>query len=306
MVNEFQQLTRIYSEMGRALEPVRELIDLVKEFSDQEGYEPERWDVEMHDYTYKRRTKKRGEAFEIHVPRLDLPQGTLAVVVGESGAGKSTLLEALYGFSAERGIQTVDGIFMSEVNRRAYREKIAVSNQFYAFEAISLRETLTAGEVPYDSAVFAEVAAEWGVDKMLARWAQEKEHSPEHPEEQLRFHKDINPSGGQKKLLSLFAIEYRLRVAPDSVKMILLDEPVSGVDTLHIDFVAEKIRSWHDAHPDKTIVLVEHNPNLFRHLPDETRVLGFDVGTGTMVQDESLTSAKTHIGMPYAKLFSHA
>lgn len=281
MVGEFQQLMDRIGEMKRSLGPVRELAELVNEFQEQGEFEPEQWDVELYDY------KRKGR--ELQIPKLDLPHGSFAVVIGEMGAGKSTLLEALYGFSSERGIQAVDTILMSEVNRRAYREKIAVSNQFYAFEATSLRKTVCVEGVEYDRARFEEMAAEWGIEAFA--------------DEEKAFHKELHPSGGQKKMLSLFAIDYRLRIAPDSIKMILLDEPLSGVDEAHVDFVAEKIRSWHQQYPDKTVVLVNHHPDLFNHLPEDARILGIDKESSTLVQDESLEQARTHAGMPFAKVF---
>ena len=72
-------------------------------------------------------------------------------------------------------------------------------------------------------------------------------------------------SGGQKKLLELG------RVLMTSPRMILLDEPVAGVNPTLADALADHLRSLQDE--GYTLLVIEHNMNMIAKLCDPVIVL---------------------------------
>ena len=56
---------------------------------------------------------------------LEIPAGAMTVVAGSSGAGKSTLAEILLGLLGPSGEMRVDGVPLTEANRRRWRRSVA-------------------------------------------------------------------------------------------------------------------------------------------------------------------------------------
>ena len=228
------------------------------------------------------------------MPELRIAAGDFITVVGESGSGKSTLLKALYGFDPQKGLVEVDGTFASRVDRREYRKGIMISNQFYTVETASIRGNIVTEGLPEDATALDAIVKRGGFDRLSEKHGK----TPET----LILNKDTQLSGGEKKMLSIAAIDYRLAVAPESVKMILLDEPTSGVDHRQKQRVFRTIQRWRREHPTITIVVVNHDPDWFNTLPGESRILGVS-SEKVLTQDESLSEARMHAGRPFHDVF---
>ena len=286
-------LTQAVARIGQAVDPIRRLSELTREFHEGGHVMPESWDVEFTDVRYKK----------LSIPSLRVTPGELVTVVGETGAGKSRMLELLYGFTPDRGLVLIDDVPKSDVAMRAYRDGIAVANQFFATETASFIDNITGADLPYDAEAFTAVVEAYGFEAWMRQVAKaDASESLESVGRRLVLNKDAELSGGELKKFSLLSIDYRLRVAPDTVKMILLDEPTSGADNRLKESLFRMIAKWREEYPDKTIVIVNHDPALFPHLPDDSRVLGIEKD-GALSQDETLQSAREHEGSPFHTIF---
>ena len=281
---ELTELIKQVTSMQRALKPIVDLVETVNQFRENGEIQPELWDIEMNDVRFG----------PLSVQNLKITHGDFLTVVGECGSGKSALLKLLYGFSPERGILMIDDNSASKVDKRRYREHIAVSNQFPVVETKSLRENIAIDGLPFQEDVFQKLSSDYGFDDFFTKHAKK-------PDE-LIFNKDVRLSGGEKKLLSFMAIDYRLSVAPETVKMIILDEPTSGIDHRRKKQIFKMIQRWHQEHPDVTIVVVNHDPDWFDDLPDQSRILGI-AKNGKLTQDETLEQARKHSTAPFNDLF---
>lgn len=289
---ELTELVKQISRVRQALRPAVDFANTLNDFMEGGNEQPSEWQVELRDI------ERKGLKLE----HLVINPGDLMVLVGGSGSGKSTLLEAIYGFSLERGLMSVDGFDDDELDKRAFRDKIMLANQFYAIETKSLRDNVVGVDLPVNEETLRQVVAEFGFDKILDQINTTLEKPVGDPITQLIFNKDVKPSGGERKVFAMMAIEYRLRVNPDSVKMIILDEPTSGVDATLKRDIFSTITRWRQEFPDKTLIIVNHDGSLFEHLPEQTRILGFEKGK-SMVQDETLAEARQHPDSPFGKLF---
>jgi ABC-type transport system involved in cytochrome bd biosynthesis fused ATPase/permease subunit len=290
-----QELTELVKQISRtrqALRPVVDFANTINEFRESGNEVPTDWRIEMRDVKRK----------ALRLDSLIIDPGDLLVLVGEQGAGKSTLLEAIYGFGLERGLLSVDGIESHDLDKQAYRDQIMFANQFYALESKSLRDNVIGEDLPVNEEALRQVAHEFGFDRVLQQINSTREVSVADPLTDLLINKDFEPSGGERKMFALMSIDYRLRVAPETVKIIILDEPTSGVDALHKRDVFEVIARWRRDYPDKTVIIVNHDEHLFDNLPPETRIIGFEKGK-SLVQDETLGAAREHPDAPFGKLF---
>jgi len=287
-------LTTDVARIGQAIDPIFRLLEITKEFHEGGHVVPELWDVEFVDVHYKK----------LSLSSLHLTPGEIVTVVGESGSGKSTLLELLYGFTPDRGLVFIDDVKKTDVNMRQYRDGVAVANQFFAVETASFIDNLTGKELPFDASVFTSMVQEYGFESWMREISNaEPSESIESIGQRLILNKDAELSGGELKKFALFSIDYRLRVLPDEVKMILLDEPTSGADPLLKQSVFRMIQRLRTDHPDKTIVIVNHDYALYKYLPEESRILGVDKQSGILIQDETLSEARRNEGAPFLHVF---
>ena len=293
------ELSSLVSDIGRlrqSLQPLARLANLAGEFRESGHVMPESWQVELTDLRYKALT----------VSHLKISPGEQITIVGESGSGKSTLLEMLYGFSPDRGLVLIDEIPKSDVDMRAYREGVAVANQFYAVESASFFENVISEQTPFDKAVFEEVVREHGFESWLRKVSGADDSEPlDTLVRRVVLNRDATLSGGERKRFGMMAIDYRMRVAPDTIKMILLDEPTFGADQMLKPVIFSMIARWREEHPDKTIVVVNHDPAFFDYLSDDSRVLGIEKD-GTLSQNETLASAREHKNRPFHQVFVKA
>ena len=164
---------------------------------------------------------------------LDLPPGKRVGVLGPSGAGKTTLLHVLLGFAAPTsGRVTLDGSPLAEYDLpQVVSGALADAHVFHA----SVRENLLLGKPGATDSELRNACETAGFDLDLDR--------------------DTGAdggtlSGGQRQRLVL------ARAVLANPPVLLLDEPVEGLDTEHGDAVLARVL----AAATGTVVLVTHRP----------------------------------------------
>ena len=170
---------------------------------------------------------------------LTIYKGEIFALLGASGCGKSTLLRMLAGFEEPTAGQIMlDGVDLSRVP--PYQRPINMMFQSYAlFPHMTVEQNIAFG-LKQDKLPKAEIASR--VQEMLAlvhmqEFAKRKPH-------QL--------SGGQRQRVAL------ARSLAKRPKLLLLDEPVSGIDQNGMELFY-KTMDYLKTHYDLAIILISHD-----------------------------------------------
>jgi len=171
-----------------------------------------------------------------------IPGGSLVVIVGENGTGKSTLLLLLLRLHRPKhGTIRIDGTDINTLQLASYREQIAYVPQELALFGGTIRENIAFGrpdardteiEAAADAALLTPVIDRLpdGLDTIL-----DEDGS--------------SLSGGQARRVML------ARAALRDASILLLDEPLSGLDPVARDTVARAITNIANA---RTTLVVHH------------------------------------------------
>jgi iron(III) transport system ATP-binding protein len=224
---------------------------------------------------------------------LELPRGDIGCLLGPSGSGKTTVLRAIAGFEpVSQGEVWVDGELMSAVNRMVnpdQRQMGVVFQDYALFPHLTVAENICFG-----------------------LWRQPKIQQQQKLQQLLqlvglsgmaqRFIHQL--SGGQQQRVAL------ARALAPEPRLILLDEPFSGLDADLRDSLARDIRSilkqlhitavmvTHDQHEAFAMAdwigVMAHGalqqwgtPYQLYHQPNNRFVADF-IGQGTMIRGQML------------------
>ncbi len=190
---------------------------------------------------------------------LKVPRGKITVVMGGSGSGKSTCLKLIVGFiRPSQGKIWIDGkdvLRMTPAERLEVQKSIGMSFQYSAlfdsmtvFEnvAFPLREHTRLGEEEIHERVVA----------MLARLGM--------PGSEDKMPSDL--SGGMKKRVG---VARAIMLQP---KIMLFDEPESGLDPITTTSIAELIMEMRDSF-HITCLVISHNLASTRLIGDKVCML---------------------------------
>lgn len=201
---------------------------------------------------------------------LSLESGTITTIVGANGAGKTTLFNLLQGFLKQDG-----GTINYRGKRIEYlppikRAKIGIGRLWQdvrLFENLTVLENLLAAAKnhPGDSIwrnIFRprQIRA---VEEMNKENAKKILALIDLSEDRHNLARQL--SYGQQKLLALG------RLLMNEADLLLLDEPLSGINPLMIDKILSFIRSL--SAQGKTILLIEHNINKALSIADSVLVM---------------------------------
>lgn len=179
---------------------------------------------------------------------LEVPAGRIIAVIGSNGAGKTTLLDVVCGLvDTVHGTASVDGRPAGYAPGR--RPDPHVLGR--AFQGSPLPATLTVRELAV-SVTGSQPAA----DELLDRF-------------RLRQHEGSfvsELSTGMRRILDIAVATVH------SPKVLLLDEPASGLSPSEIEPLAEMVLNWRDR-TGGAVLLVEHDVTLVRRVADEAIVL---------------------------------
>ena len=162
---------------------------------------------------------------------IEAPPG-ITILFGPSGAGKSTLLDCLAGLAApNEGRVELDGEILfdsaSKLNQPPQRRRIA-----YVFQDLALFPHMTVlGNVAYGLRG-PQPARQARVAEILQMFRVEK----------LRDRKPAEISGGEQQRVAL------ARSLVTQPRMLLLDEPLSGLDSELKASIIDDLRAWNSAH----------------------------------------------------------
>lgn len=159
---------------------------------------------------------------------LDVHEGETRVIVGGSGEGKSVLLKHIIGLmEPDSGRIVIDGIEMDHKRPQTIeriRQRISM-----VFQAAALFDSLTVR----DNVAFALLNRDNADDKEINRIVQEKLSVVNLGQVEHLYPAEL--SGGMKKRV---AIARALATEP---KIILFDEPTTGLDPLNAEIINDLI-----------------------------------------------------------------
>jgi ABC-type branched-subunit amino acid transport system ATPase component len=217
----------------------------------------------------------------VHDFSLQLKEGKLTSLIGPNGAGKTTLFNLITGY-----LKPDDGIIkfgkINLVGKPTWKiNRFGISR---TFQNLRLFKKLTALEN-----VMLGIPNQKGESLLQAIFlnsnnSSEYKNNIKKAEEILEFvslsgkRNEIadNLSFGQQKLLSLACC-----LIGES-KLLLLDEPVSGVQPAMINKISVILKEIvHQK--NKTILLIEHDMNFVKNISDEVIIMdhGKNIATGT-------------------------
>jgi len=196
-------------------------------------------------------SKSFGSFYALRDVNLEIFPGEFWIIVGPNGAGKTTLLKIIATLSQpSKGKIEIDGIF-SVGERINIRKQIGfIGHQSFLYDNLTVEENLK-----FYSQMYNLDNPIQRIEKMLRQVGLQEQKS-----NLVR-----NLSRGMQQRLS---IGRALLIDP---KIVILDEPFSGLDQNAIDNFVELFTSL--VSPDRIIIMTTHNLQLGLHLATNYAVL---------------------------------
>jgi energy-coupling factor transport system ATP-binding protein len=179
----------------------------------------------------------------LDLERVAFPAGEVTAVRGVNGAGKSTLARVVTGLQRSAGTVRLDG---RPLTRRARQRAGAivmqdVQRQLFT-ESVEAEIRLAGAREPDSAAVLAALDLAHLADR--------------HP---------LSLSGGQQQRLVVAAVRMAGR------RIVIFDEPSSGVDRRHLRSIADQIRQV--AAEGAVVLLISHDDDLLTLAADRQLTL---------------------------------
>ena len=200
----------------------------------------------------------------VDVAHLEIQRGAITGLIGPNGAGKTTLFNLLTGFDRpDTGTWAIDGVKLGKrhPHQVARRGVVRTFQLTKALAKMSVLDNVRLG------------AADQTGERILSSlfrftWRdQEKQITARAHEMLTRFKLDAKAddmagslSGGQRKLLEM------ARALMTDPKVVMLDEPMAGVNPALTQSLLEHVKSLRDQ--GMTVVFVEHDMDVIRDISD--------------------------------------
>lgn len=190
----------------------------------------------------------------LHDLNLEIKKGEIHSILGMNGTGKSTLAYTIMGLSGYRP-QSGKIIFNGEditylpVSERARRGVTLAWQEPARFEGLSVAEYLRISSRANNGPLSPKECL-----RMVGL----------NPERYLSRMVDNTLSGGERKRIELASV---LAMQP---KLVILDEPDSGIDALSIDYIVDDIRTL--VRQGASVLLITHHEEVAR-MADRTSSL---------------------------------
>ena len=223
-----------------------------------------------------------GGVVAVDVKHIEIQRGSITALIGPNGAGKTTLFNLLTGFDKpDVGEWRFDGHNMSRVSAH----KTAGMGMVRTFQ---LTKSLTKMSVIENMKLGAmhQVGERWWNGLLPFLWRSQERKIEERADALLtRFKMDHmrneyagTLSGGQRKLLEM------ARALMTQPRLVMLDEPMSGVNPVLKQSLNEHIRGLRD--DGMTVLFVEHDMDMVNDVADWVIVMaeGSIISEGTPEQ----------------------
>jgi ABC-type multidrug transport system fused ATPase/permease subunit len=184
----------------------------------------------------------------------------ITAIVGRAGCGKSTILQLIMRLrEPSGGTLEVDGTPFARISLDALRRHIVMVSQVSPFLTDTVRENFLLAAAEASDADIEQACRQTGFWEVLVN------KQPTAPLD-LPVTREAGKilSGGERRLLAV------TRALLRQPSILLLDEPTTGVDMLHLKQVADALRA---VAKGCTTVLIEHNLDFVLGLADEVCVL---------------------------------
>jgi branched-chain amino acid transport system ATP-binding protein len=204
----------------------------------------------------------------VDVAHLEVQRGIITALIGPNGAGKTTFFNLITGFDRPSSARTgahwsFDGTKLDKTSASS----VARAGMVRTFQ---LTKALNRMTVMDNMMLGAQNQAGENLAKSLFRplWARQEREIEEKAKELLDRFKLLDKkndfagslSGGQRKLLEM------ARALMSDPKMIMLDEPMAGVNPALTQSLLGHIQSLRD--DGMTVLFVEHDMHVVRHISD--------------------------------------
>jgi branched-chain amino acid transport system ATP-binding protein len=223
-----------------------------------------------------------GGIVAVDVKHLEVQRGSITALIGPNGAGKTTLFNLLSGFDTpDVGEWRFDGHNMS----RVVAHKTASMGMVRTFQLTKSLTKMTVIENMKLGAIH-QVGEKWWKGLLPFLWKSQEAKIEDRADALLkRFKMDHmrneyagTLSGGQRKLLEM------ARALMTEPKLVMLDEPMAGVNPALKQSLNEHIRGLRD--DGMTVLFVEHDMDMVNDVADWVVVMaeGILIAEGTPEQ----------------------
>ncbi len=191
---------------------------------------------------------------------LQIHEGTTVVILGASGSGKTVLMKHIMGlFKPDRGQVIVDGENISTMNRQelaVFRQRMGM-----VFQSSALFDSMTVG----DNVAFPLREHNPGLnEEQIQQKVKEKLAVVELFDVERKYPSEL--SGGMRKRVGL------ARAIVREPKIVLYDEPTTGLDPLTTESVDEMIIHARER-LSVTSVVISHDIGSAFHIADRIAVI---------------------------------
>ncbi|HEX3613359.1 MAG TPA: ABC transporter ATP-binding protein [Sporichthyaceae bacterium] len=208
--------------------------------------------------------RRFGGLVAVDVRHLEIQRGSITALIGPNGAGKTTLFNLLTGFDQpEAGAWTFDGQVISGLPsyRVARRGMVRTFQLTKALAKLTVLDNMRLGATGQrGESLWAALAPPlWrGQEKAITERA--RGLLQRFNLERVADDYAGTLSGGQRKLLEM------ARALMTSPTLVMLDEPMAGVNPALVQTLLEHVRGLRDE--GMTVVFVEHDMDMVRHIAD--------------------------------------
>lgn len=228
-------------------------------------------------------TKAFGGLVALDKVDLSLQAGKITAIIGPNGAGKTTLFNLIAGvYPVSSGEIYFQGKMLNKIppHKRAALGIVRTFQHVHLFENMTVLENVMSGRHPRSSYGFLEAALR------LPKARREEEAISLNAIKYLNLvglgthaeHDSLSLPLGQQKLLAI------ARAMATQPRLILLDEPGAGLNTLEKRQLSDLIRNIREM--GISVILVEHDMPLVMGLAEWVIVLdsGQKIAEGTAAQ----------------------
>jgi len=204
---------------------------------------------------------------------FEIAPGRIAGLIGPNGAGKTTLFNCLSGlYRCNSGAIEFDGQSLLAVSRH----RIAALGVGRTFQNLALFRSMTVQDNVMLGCHCRTRSGFLANALRLPRVAREERLSAEKARELVAF-LDLEKECGMRVADLPFGTQKRVELAralASEPKLLLLDEPASGLSHEEVDALGRLIRAIRDAR-GVTVLLVEHHMGLVMSISDQVVALNF-------------------------------